>query len=122
MRPCVKAVGQSTSSVLTPEEKGQGYFFRHDLSALLKADFLTRMQGYAMMLNTGKNSINEVRGMEGENPIEGGDEHFVQVNQAPLQNMQGATPQSARIRVGASERLRNACRVPGGTVTTAPVP
>lgn len=84
---------------LTPEEKRHGYFFRHDLSALLRADFLTRMQGYAAMLQMGKNSINEVRAFEGENPIEGGDEHFVQVNLAPVQNMQGATP-AARIKVG----------------------
>lgn len=89
--------------ILTPDEKASGgYFFTHDLSALLKADFLTRMQGYAMMLNTGKNSINEVRGMEGENPIDGGDEHFVQVNQAPLTNMQSAAPATARIKVGSS--------------------
>jgi HK97 family phage portal protein len=85
--------------VLTPEEKGQGYFFRHNLSALLRADFQARMAGYAQMLQSGKNSINEVRGMEGENPIDGGDDHFVQVNMAPVQNMQGATP-AARIQVG----------------------
>lgn len=85
--------------VLTPEEKRQGYFFRHDLSALLRADFLTRMQGYAAMLQMGKNNINEIRGMEGENPIPGGEEHFVQVNLAPVQNMQTATP-AARIKVG----------------------
>jgi HK97 family phage portal protein len=88
--------------VLTPEEKHQGYFFRHDLSALRRADFLARMQGYAAMLQMGKNSINEVRGMEGENPIAGGDEHFVQLNLAPVQNMQGATP-AARIKVGSDK-------------------
>jgi len=85
---------------LTPEEKHQGYFFRHDLSALRRADFLARMQGYAAMLQMGKNSINEVRGMEGENPVDGGDDHFVQVNLAPVQNMQSATPAAARIQVG----------------------
>ncbi len=85
--------------VLTPEEKHQGYFFRHDLGALRRADFLARMQGYAAMLQMGKNSINEVRGMEGENPIDGGDDHFVQVNLAPVQNMQGVTP-AARVQVG----------------------
>lgn len=86
--------------VLTPDEKQQGYFFRHDLSALLRADFLTRMQGYAAMLQMGKNNINEIRAMEGENPIDGGDEHYVQVNLAPVQNMQGAAPGAARVKVG----------------------
>jgi HK97 family phage portal protein len=85
--------------VLTPDEKEQGYFFRHDLSVLLRADFQARTVGYAAMLQSGKNSINEVRAMEGENPIDGGDDHFVQVNMAPVQNMQGATP-AARVKVG----------------------
>jgi HK97 family phage portal protein len=89
--------------VLTPEEKGQGYFFRHDLSALLRADFQARMAGYAQMLQMGKNSINEIRAMEGENPIDGGEEHFVQVNLAPVQNMQAATP-AARIKVGSDTK------------------
>jgi HK97 family phage portal protein len=88
--------------VLTPEEKHQGFFFRHDLSALLKADFLARMQGYATSLQNGIDSINEVRGAEGKNPVPGGDEHFVQVNLAPVQNMQAATP-AARIQVGGKQ-------------------
>lgn len=85
--------------VLTPDEKAKGYFFRHDLSALLRADYQARMAGYATTLQNGIYSINEVRNQEGKNPIEGGDDHFVQVNLAPVQNMQGATP-AARVRVG----------------------
>ena len=85
--------------VLTPEEKGQGFFFKHDLKALLRADFQARMHGYATMLQCGKNSINEIRGFEDEDPIEGGNDHYVQVNLAPVQNMAGATP-TARIKVG----------------------
>jgi hypothetical protein len=50
------------------------------------------------MLQNGIECINEVRGSEGLNPIDGGDEHFVQVNLAPVQNMQGATP-AARVQV-----------------------
>lgn len=89
--------------VLTPEEKHQGYFFKHDLSALLRADFLARMQGYALTLQNGIDSINEVRGFEGRNPVDGGDEHFVQVNLAPVQSMQGATP-AARVQVGGGKK------------------
>lgn len=89
--------------VLTPEQKHQGYFFKHDLSALLRADFLARMQGYALTLQNGINSINDVLGFEGRNPVDGGDEHFVQVNLAPVQNMQGATP-AARIKVGGDKK------------------
>lgn len=85
--------------VLTPEEQGKGYFFRHDLSALLRSEFQARMQGYAALLQSGVESINEVRAQEGRNPIAGGDEHYVQVNLAPVGSGGAAPVQSARVRV-----------------------
>ena len=36
--------------LLTPEEKGQGYYFRHNVNELLRGDFASRMQGYASAL------------------------------------------------------------------------
>lgn len=70
--------------ILTPEEQAQGYFFEHDLEALLRAEFTTRMAGYATQLQNGVSSINECRSREGWNPIAGGDTHRVQVNLAPV--------------------------------------
>ncbi len=70
--------------ILTPDEQSQGYYFRHDLDQLLRSEFQVRMAGYALMLQNGKNSINEIRAKEGENPILGGDTHYVQVNLAPV--------------------------------------
>lgn len=85
--------------VLTPEEQRQGYYFQHDLSALLRAEFTTRMAGYATMLQNGVESINEVRAREGMNPVAGGDEHYVQVNLAPV-GADGTVPQpTARVKV-----------------------
>lgn len=68
--------------VLTPEEKHQGYFFKHDLSALLRGDFQSRMAGYSTMLQNGMASINEVRDMEDWNPfdIEEANEPHIQLN------------------------------------------
>ena len=66
--------------VLTPEEQGQGYYFRHDLRALLRSEFAQRMAGYATMLQNGYATINEVRSDEGKNPIPGGDVPHIQVN------------------------------------------
>jgi HK97 family phage portal protein len=70
--------------LLTPEEKTQGYFFRHNLNALLRGDFLTRMQGYSTMLQNGIASVNEVRDLEDWNPFDGGDAYHIQLNQATL--------------------------------------
>jgi HK97 family phage portal protein len=85
--------------VLTPEEQTQGYYFQHDMSALLKSDFQQRIAGYAAMLTTGIESINEVRAQEGLNPVPGGDEHYVMVNMAPVGTDGKPTAPAARVKV-----------------------
>jgi HK97 family phage portal protein len=87
--------------VLTPEEKSQGYFWRHNVNALLRGDFQSRMAGYAVMLQNGIASINEVRDMEDKNPIDGGDDHYVQLNLRDV--TQPAPQQPTRVRVGATQ-------------------
>lgn len=69
--------------VLTPEEKSQGYFFRHNVNALLRGDFLPRMQGYSIMLQNAIASPNEVRDLEDWNSYPGGDERHYQLNMQP---------------------------------------
>jgi HK97 family phage portal protein len=66
--------------VLTSDEKSKGYYFKHNTSELLRGDFLTRMQGYSIMLQNGVASDNEVRNMEDMNPFKGGDGHYIQLN------------------------------------------
>ena len=66
--------------VLTPEEKSQGYFFKHNVNALLRGDFASRMSGYATMLQNGIASPNEVRDLEDWNPYPGGGEYHIQLN------------------------------------------
>jgi HK97 family phage portal protein len=66
--------------VLTPEEKHQGFYFKHNTAELLRGDFLTRMQGYSIMLQNGLASRNELRDLEDWNAFVGGDSHTVQLN------------------------------------------
>lgn len=70
--------------VLTPEEKHQGYYFKHNTNELLRGDFLTRMQGYSIMLQNGMASDNELRDLEDMNPFKGGDGHYIQLNMQPV--------------------------------------
>jgi HK97 family phage portal protein len=58
--------------VLTPEEKGQNYLWRHNLNSLLRGDFTSRMAGYATMLQNGIANQDEIRDLEDWNPIENG--------------------------------------------------
>jgi HK97 family phage portal protein len=72
--------------VLTPEEKAQGYYFKHNVTELLKGDFLTRMQGNAIGLQNGVWSPNEVRDQEDANPYPGGDIKHIQLNMQSIPN------------------------------------
>jgi len=86
--------------VLTPEEKTQGYYFRHNINGLLRGDFMSRMQGYSSALQNGHLSINEVRDLEDLNPIPGGDTHHIQVNMQSI----GITDQNpARVPVNPTD-------------------
>jgi HK97 family phage portal protein len=90
--------------VLTPEEKSQGYFWRHNLNALLRGDFQSRMSGYATMLQNGIASVNEVRDLEDWNPTDGGDDHHIQLNMQTLPGGVPTTSQSAAlIRLGSNQ-------------------
>jgi HK97 family phage portal protein len=68
--------------VLTPDEKDEGYFFHHDVRALLRGDFASRMAGYASALQNGHLSIDEVRDEEDRNPLpDGAGSHYhIQLN------------------------------------------
>lgn len=70
--------------VLTPEEKSQGYFLKHNVNALLRGDFKSRMEGYSIMLQNGIASQNEVRDLEDWDPFDGGDGHHIQLNMQML--------------------------------------
>lgn len=72
--------------VLTPEEKTQGFYFKHNYNALLRGEFATRMAGYATMLQNGVSSIDDVLGLEDQNPLPNGagQARHIQVNMQTL--------------------------------------
>jgi HK97 family phage portal protein len=94
--------------VLTPEEKTQGYFFKHNLNALLRGDFQSRMTGYATMLQNGVASVDDVRDIEDWNRLpEGiGEDYHIQLNMQPLPANQtpGTTQASGLVRLGSKPK------------------
>lgn len=72
--------------VLTPEEKAAGYFLHHNVNALLRGDFKTRMDGYASALQNGHMNIDEVRDLEDRNPLPNGagSHYHIQLNMQAL--------------------------------------
>ena len=53
-----------------------------NFKGLLRTDVSAQIENYNKMFNIGVYSINEIRGMEDLEPVEGGDVHYVPVNLA----------------------------------------
>lgn len=67
--------------LLTTEEK-KSYRFKFNVNGLLRGDMAARAQFYQTMFNLGAFSPNMILEFEDMNPVEGGDQHFVQGNNA----------------------------------------
>lgn len=59
-------------------------YCKHSLAALLRGNSAARSAYYRELWNIGVLSQNDILDLEDMNPIEGGDEHWVPVNMAPL--------------------------------------
>jgi HK97 family phage portal protein len=74
--------------LLSPSDRelsGRGrLYWKHSVEGLLRGDSASRAAFYGPMLDRGVLSINEVRALEDQDPIPGGDEHFVDLNKIPL--------------------------------------
>lgn len=73
--------------LLLPAERKE-HKFKFDMLSLMRGDMAARSQYYHTLLSDGVLTINEVRGLENRNAIEGGDQALVQVNQLPLTSME----------------------------------
>jgi len=72
---------------LTPIQKKQGYFFRHNVDGLLRGNAKDRSEYYRTMFNIGAMSQNDIREKENWDPIDGGDEYFIPLNMIPLSRL-----------------------------------
>ena len=85
---------QTAKSVLLPGE--DDVFVEFLLAALLRGDTLARAQANEIRFRNGSLSINEIRAMENDNPIEGegGDAHFVPLNYQTIEDAMEGLPES----------------------------
>ena len=75
-------------SLLLPDEKSQ-YFVKFNLEGLLRGDYQSRMNGYAIGRQNGWMSANDIRELENMDRIpaeEGGDLYLINGNMLPLGN------------------------------------
>lgn len=90
-------------SLLTKKERAQGYHFKFLINGLMRGDAQTRASYYAVMLQNGVMSPNEVRILEDMNPYEGGDEYFKPLNMSTT-GEEEETPQNKRAKVHPKKR------------------
>jgi|GEM_PF-3479475 len=79
-------------SLLTPRQRESGWYAKHNINAFQRGDFLSRMSGYATMLQNGVISLNDARALEDMDPVASGGEHLVQLN---MQNVKDVRANSA---------------------------
>jgi len=63
------------------------HYFKHNVDRLLRTDVKTKGEYYRLMTDIGAYSINDVLELEDRNPIEGGDERYVQINRIPIEDI-----------------------------------
>jgi len=64
------------------------YFAEHSVSGLLRGDHASRAAYYVSALQNGWMSVNEIRELENMNPIENGDQHYIQMNMQTLASVE----------------------------------
>jgi HK97 family phage portal protein len=74
--PWVSRWEASLSKGLLTEKERSKYFFKFNVNALLRGDYLSRMRGYAVGRQWGIFSPNDIRALEDMNPRPGGDQYL----------------------------------------------
>ena len=83
--------------LLTKQERKAGYYFKHILEGLLRANSKDRAEFYSKLFNIGVLSVNDIREYENLNPVDGGDIHLVPMNMTTLE--QAGEPQEQAVQM-----------------------
>lgn len=78
----VRIESSARKDLLTRRERRE-MFFKHEVKALLRGDTAARAAWYRFCREWGIYSVNEIRELEDENPVHGGDVRLVPLNMTP---------------------------------------
>ncbi|MBB1415338.1 phage portal protein [Pseudoalteromonas sp. SG43-8] len=79
--------------LLLPEERGT-YFIEFNFSSLVRGDFKTRYDSYAIGRQWGFLSVNDIRRFENLQPVEGGNEYLTPLNMQSPEDKKAASQMS----------------------------
>ena len=87
IRPWLVRIEQAMNRALfSTDEKGR-FYVQFNIDGLMRGDYKSRMEGYAIARQNGWMSANDIRALENQNPIpkeEGGDAYLVNGNMIPI--------------------------------------
>ncbi len=87
IRPWLIRIEQAMNRALfTDSEKGK-FYTRFNLDGLMRGDYKSRMEGYAIARQNGWMSANDIRALENQNPIpeeQGGSTYLINGNMIPI--------------------------------------
>lgn len=100
IRPELVFWEQALNAALLSSDGRREYYFEHNVDALLRGDFKSRMDGYALMIQWGLATPNEVRRLMNLPPLDGGDSRLQPLNMAPAEKIMDVLlkPQGAATR------------------------
>ena len=87
IRPWLVRIEQAMNRALFSEEEKERYFVQFNMEGLIRGDYKSRMEGYAIARQNGWMSANDIRRLENMNPIpdeEGGNVYLVNGNMLPI--------------------------------------
>lgn len=87
IRPWLVRIEQSMNKALFSENERGKYFVKFNMDGLMRGDYKSRMEGYAIARQNGWMSADDIRGLENLNPIgaaKGGEEYLVNGNMIPI--------------------------------------
>jgi HK97 family phage portal protein len=95
LRPYLEAIEQEIRrSCLTAVEK-QSYYAEFNVEGLLRADSKTRAEIFQLYVNNGLRTHNEVRALDNQQPLDGGDRLTVASSQIPLTDIEKVSAPAA---------------------------
>lgn len=83
----IEKIEQEYRRKLLKETEKKDHYYKHNVDRLLRTDVKTKGEFYRLMTDIGVYSINDVLALEDRNPIEGGDDRYVQINRIPIDNI-----------------------------------
>ena len=87
IRPWLVRIEQAMNRALFPENEKGRFYVQFNIDGLMRGDYKSRMEGYAIARQNGWMSANDIRALENMNPLsdeEGGNTYLVNGNMLPI--------------------------------------